>query len=63
MPCTPDESSEDREPIHGHSPVRPAVDVRFDWSIMRSARRIGSHYAVITVGMVSQFDALDKMVR
>jgi hypothetical protein len=57
-----DESSEDREPIHGHSPVRPTVDVRLDWSILRSARRIGSHYAIITVGMVSMFDAADKQV-
>ena len=55
-----DESAEDREPIVGRVPVKPPVEMRFDRSLLRTARRVGSHYAVVTIGVVSMFDAADE---
>ncbi len=54
-----DESTEDREAVVGKAPVRPTVDVRLDRSILRVARRIGSHYTITTLSLVSMFDAPD----
>ncbi len=51
--------ADDRQAIVGRVPVKPPVELRYDRSLVRCGRRVGSHYTSIAITVTSRFDAAD----